>query len=603
MTTPTQQKALFLQTKHGEFAVGTRPVPRPRAGQLLVRNEATALNPVDWKVQAYGIYIEKYPTVLGYEAAGVVEAVGEGVTAFKRGDRILYEGKSLSDDDDLATFQQYTLVSTDFAAKVSLPDSLTFEQGATIPLALTTGAVGLYHQKEGPVFTPPWVVGGRGKYAGTPIVVIGGASTVGSLAIQLARLSGFSPIITTASLKNTALLKGFGATHVLDRNLSAAALREEVAKIAGGPVLTVFDAIALPETQNAAFELLAPGGKLLLALPPSLDEAKAKDAQGRTAFHVFGPIQYPHNEEFGKRLFAEVTALLAAGDIKPLRVELVPGGLGGIVAGLDKLRNDQALGLLMPVELPILLHICPLNPTRLTTPAHQTALCLQKKRGEFAVKARQVPKPGPGELLVRNEAIGLNPVYWKIQAYGLFIEKYPAVLGMDAAGVVQAVGEGATTFKPGDRIFYQGVPSEDNDRSTFLQYTIVPGDFAAKLVDQSQLSSPPFLVPRRNTAFDLLAPGGKLLTVLPPSVDEKRVKDAQGRAIIDVHGPIQLPQNIEFGKVLFGKLTPLLQAGDLKPLCFELVPGGLDGIVAGLNQLKNGEIGGAKAVVRRQETA
>ncbi|KAL7278949.1 hypothetical protein ACG7TL_006781 [Trametes sanguinea] len=363
MSTPTQQKALFLQTKHGEFTVATRPVPKPGPGELLVKNEATGLNPVDWKIQAFGLFIEKYPAILGMDAAGVVEAVGDGVTRFKAGDQVIYEGVP-TEDNDHATFQQYSLVSADLAAK--LPDALTFEQGATIPLGLTTAVVGLYSQNGGPMLTPPWAEGGKGQYSDTPIVVIGGASAVGAFgeiflstmvlispgtdipyvpkAIQFAKLSGFSPIIATASLKNAALLKGFGATHVLDRNLPAASLREEIIKIAGGPVATVYDAISLPETQNPAFDLLAPGGKLLTVLPPAVEEDKAKDAQGRTIVHVHGPIQLPQNVEFGKLLFKKLTGLLETGDIKPLRLEVIPGGLEAIATGLEKIRNGQVSG-------------------------------------------------------------------------------------------------------------------------------------------------------------------------------------------------------------------------------------------------------------------
>ncbi|OSC97731.1 GroES-like protein [Trametes coccinea BRFM310] len=341
MSTPTQQKALFLQTKHGEFTVATRPVPKPGPGELLVKNEATGLNPVDWKIQAFGLFIEKYPAILGMDAAGVVEAVGDGVTRFKAGDQVIYEGVP-TEDNDHATFQQYSLVSADLAAK--LPDALTFEQGATIPLGLTTAVVGLYSQNGGPMLTPPWAEGGKGQYSDTPIVVIGGASAVGAFTIQFAKLSGFSPIIATASLKNAALLKGFGATHVLDRNLPAASLREEIVKIAGGPVATVYDAISLPETQNPAFDLLAPGGKLLTVLPPAVEEDKAKDAQGRTIVHVHGPIQLPQNVEFGKLLFKKLTGLLETGDIKPLRLEVIPGGLEAIATGLEKIKNGQVSG-------------------------------------------------------------------------------------------------------------------------------------------------------------------------------------------------------------------------------------------------------------------
>ncbi|KAL7278934.1 GroES-like protein [Trametes coccinea BRFM310] len=335
---PTQQKALLLQAKHGEFVVGTRPVPKPGPGEILVRNEASALNPVDWKIQTYGLFLETYPAVLGSEAAGVVEAVGEGVTEYKPGDRVVYEGYR-TDDFNHTTFQQYTTINPHLAVKV--PESLTFDQIVTIPAAFFTVAVGFYHVTNGPRFTPPWGEGGKGKYAGSPIVILGGSSAVGSNAIQLAKLSGFSPIITTASLKNKALLESFGATHVVDRNLSAAALRDEVFKITGGPVEVVFDAISLPETQNAGFDLLTSSGTLVLVLPPTLDEEKTKNAGDRKVASVVSLVNLPQNEEFAKAAFSKLSGLIEAGHVKPLRFEVLPGGLAGIPSGLAKLKNDQ----------------------------------------------------------------------------------------------------------------------------------------------------------------------------------------------------------------------------------------------------------------------
>ncbi|KAI0715792.1 GroES-like protein [Cerioporus squamosus] len=335
MLTSPQQKALFVQSKQGEFAVGTREVPKPGPSDILVRNEAAGLNPVDWKIQTFGM-AETYPVILGHDAAGVVEAVGEDVIAFARGDRVLYQG--FSEPDDRACFQQYTLIDAGLAAK--LPDTLSFEEGATLPLAFTTAAIGFYYRAGGPLLTPPWAEGGRGKYRDTPIVVLGGASTAGSLAIQFARLSGFAPIITTASIKNTALLQSYGAAHVLDRTLSADALKAEVAKItvAGGrQVALVYDAVSVPETQAAGYGLLAPEGKLLTLLPPKIKET----SEGRAVVQVSGVIQFPMNVGFGRELFPKLSALLESGDIEPLRYELVPGGLEGVPHGLEKLKNNE----------------------------------------------------------------------------------------------------------------------------------------------------------------------------------------------------------------------------------------------------------------------
>jgi NADPH:quinone reductase-like Zn-dependent oxidoreductase len=83
-----QQKALFLQSQHGQFAVGLRNIPKPERGEVLVKIFSAALNPVDYKIQEFGIFVEKYPAVLGVDIAGIVDEVGEGVHTFVKGDKV-----------------------------------------------------------------------------------------------------------------------------------------------------------------------------------------------------------------------------------------------------------------------------------------------------------------------------------------------------------------------------------------------------------------------------------------------------------------------------------------------------------------------------------
>lgn len=85
-------------------------------------------------------------------------------------------------------------------------------------------------------------------------------------------------------------------------------------------------------------------------------------------------------------------------------------------------------------------------------PSTQKALLLEKKYGDLVLKDVEVYKPGPGELLVKIHATSLNPVDWKIQKLGMFVEDFPAILGTDIAGEVAEVGEGVTDFKVGDRV-------------------------------------------------------------------------------------------------------------------------------------------------------
>lgn len=85
---PLTQKALLLVQKFGRLAVDTIPVQKPGPGHILVKVQAAALNPVDWKVHRYGIFIQTFPAILGADISGDVEEVGEGVTDFKLGDRV-----------------------------------------------------------------------------------------------------------------------------------------------------------------------------------------------------------------------------------------------------------------------------------------------------------------------------------------------------------------------------------------------------------------------------------------------------------------------------------------------------------------------------------
>ena len=92
---PSQQKVLFLESRQGPLAVRTTDVPSPGSGELLVKVEAAALNPIDWMIQAFGVFVETYPAIIGSDGAGTVVEIGEGVTSFVAGDRV-YVAPSLS---------------------------------------------------------------------------------------------------------------------------------------------------------------------------------------------------------------------------------------------------------------------------------------------------------------------------------------------------------------------------------------------------------------------------------------------------------------------------------------------------------------------------
>ncbi|GJE89916.1 zinc-binding alcohol dehydrogenase family protein [Phanerochaete sordida] len=336
----SSQKALFLLERLGKFGLGTNTIPEPAPGELLVEIRATALNPVDWKIQDHDFegIIQEYPAILGTDSAGVVAKVGEGVTRFAVGDRVMHQGFFTT---RMATFQQYTTVPEQLAAKI--PPNLTFDEACTIPLTMATAAIGLYNKHIEPnggcELSPPWEEGGRGKYAGQPFFVTGGSSSLGQHVIQFAKLSGFSPIITTASPRHEAALKALGATHVVDRATPPTELPALARRLAGAPVLVAFDAISSRDTQNVCYDVLARGGQVVLALPSEIE--KGKLTPEKRVVEVFGNVHVPAQTPVGISLYRKVTELVANGDIKPNNVEVLPNGLLGIPDGLNRLKEGK----------------------------------------------------------------------------------------------------------------------------------------------------------------------------------------------------------------------------------------------------------------------
>ena len=136
----------------------------------------------------------------------------------------------------------------------------------------------------------------------------------------MARLSKHSPIIATASLHNEALLKSLGATHVIDRSLAPEQILAEVKTITGGtPVEYVFDAISLADTQALAYDVLAPGGTLIIvlneAIPAEKKQAQAGASLNKRVVHGFGIVHVPENREIGVQLFSRLTEWLQDGVI------------------------------------------------------------------------------------------------------------------------------------------------------------------------------------------------------------------------------------------------------------------------------------------------
>jgi zinc-binding alcohol dehydrogenase family protein len=176
--------------------------PTPTGRDLLVKIEAIAVNPVDTKVRAPKDKVEAAPRVLGWDAAGVVEAVGPEVTLFKAGDPVYYAG----DITRQGANSEFHLIDERIVG--AKPKSLDFTCAAALPLTTITAWEALFERLR---------VSAEGKDAGKSVLIIGGAGGVGSIGIQLAKRVAKLQVIATASRPESAKwAEDLGADYIVN---------------------------------------------------------------------------------------------------------------------------------------------------------------------------------------------------------------------------------------------------------------------------------------------------------------------------------------------------------------------------------------------------
>ncbi|KAJ7137670.1 GroES-like protein [Mycena epipterygia] len=329
------QLALVYESQSNQ-TIRSQPIPEPMKGYVQVRVEAAAFNPLDYKVYDYNSsFVQKYPTVLGADAAGEVTKVGPDTNKFKVGDRVAFactpNFAASANNGERGAFQQYALADVRITTKI--PTNADYDSASSFPVAGNTAAGALYGQLK---FTDPWL-GGEGAYKGEKIVILGGSSSVGSYVIQLAVLSGFE-VITTSSPAHFAYLKSLGATTVIDR--SAADVAAQILAAAGGPVKYVVDSISLPPTQLLGVEILQSQGKLVLVLGIQPPTKVAADSKEIVLLGTYGPTGYYLNERF----WDSVEGYVKRGVLKFNRPTVLPGGLRAWEEGFDLHRQGKVTG-------------------------------------------------------------------------------------------------------------------------------------------------------------------------------------------------------------------------------------------------------------------
>jgi len=219
--------------------------PHPTGRDLLVAIRAIAVNPVDTKVRAPKATVEPQLRILGWDAAGVVEAVGPDVTLFQPGDEVYYAG-DITRPGCNAEFQ-----TVDERIVGSKPQSLSFAEAAALPLTSITAYESFFDRLGIDV---------DGGNEGESLLIVGGAGGVGSIGIQLAKIAGLRVIATASRPESTAWVKQLGADHVINHREP---LRPQVEALG----LSFIDHIALFNNTDqhwpAATDLIRPQGKIV----------------------------------------------------------------------------------------------------------------------------------------------------------------------------------------------------------------------------------------------------------------------------------------------------------------------------------------------------
>ena len=289
-------KAAVVERYGPPEVVVIREVPKPEPGdnEVLIRVRATTVNSGDARVRALRVprglammmrfalgFSGPKQKILGFDAAGEVEAVGRSVKAFKAGDRVL-----VSRGFKFACHAEYVVVAED-GTIVVIPDALSFADAVAIPFGGATSSV--------------FFEAGDLK-SGESILINGASGAVGTIAIQLAKLRG-AKVTALCSGRNAELVRALGADHVIDY------AREDVTK--GN---RTFDAI-MDTHGNLGYSrvkhMLKPGGRVLMVIGDLFQMIQMKFVKG-----VVSPSD--ESEAINPKRYRVLLELVAAGKIRPV---------------------------------------------------------------------------------------------------------------------------------------------------------------------------------------------------------------------------------------------------------------------------------------------
>ncbi len=307
-------------------ALEIKPAPYTSPGEheIVVRNVAIAINPIDWIIQDRAMFDWlEYPLVPGSDVAGEVVEIGRGVSRFKLGDRVLAQATGdLRNEPARSAFQQYTIVAENMVAHI--PDTIDYANAAVLPLGLGTASCGLF-EKDQLALQHPSV---PPKPTGKALLIWGGSSSVGCNGIQLAVAAGYE-VISTASPKNFDLLKRLGASHVYDYN-SENIVEELVRALEGKTVAGALHTVGDSEKCFAVVDRCS--GRKFVSMTLPIPESKPANVDAK---QIFGSTL--KDNEVSRAVYVDFLAnALSKGTYVPAPEPWIVGtGLESLQKGLE----------------------------------------------------------------------------------------------------------------------------------------------------------------------------------------------------------------------------------------------------------------------------
>ena len=288
--------------KTGQFVELEQAMPKPEGHDVLVKIAAVSVNPVDCKVRQRITEPQDAPRILGWDAAGIVEAVGENVSLFKVGERVFYAGDITRSGSNAA----YQLVDERIVGR--MPESLDFASAAALPLTSITAWEALFERLK---IDPE-----RAK--AKKILIIGAAGGVGSIAIQLAKQVAKLTVIATASRpESQQWCQSLGADHIINHHQDMAVQLQQRELTAPDYILCLNNTDAY---FNVMMELIAPQGMICSIVETTqaynMDALKSKSAGFVWEFMFTRSMYKTTDINRQHELLNAVARLIDAGKIK-----------------------------------------------------------------------------------------------------------------------------------------------------------------------------------------------------------------------------------------------------------------------------------------------